>query len=191
MVGEYQWLGTYGIRSTLEIKADNSFEYYWQVGLVWGKTFGTWKIEGRKIILNSERQQEIETAVSYEVIRKISNLADSISIKIECQDNRPLPFACCVFKTDTITLIKTFTNLQGEAKLPILEADSLIVTYPGYKTILHQIDNSITCYEFKMKDCNTYKYFTNEIWIYRKDKLYSSKINSSKYFNKSFFERIK
>lgn len=192
IIGKYQWKGIYGVGSSIELKKDKTFEYNWQTGLVWGTTFGTWKREGKKIILNSELQPSPSGIEDYEIIKTETNSSDSITIKILNPENEPLPFADCVLKSDTSIVTGTSTNLQGEARFSLTKADSLIVMFVGYKTIRHKLDHEVTRYVFKLEEVNEfYEYFTNDTWTYKKDRLYDPSIKKGRYIKKEYYEKMK
>jgi hypothetical protein len=192
VIGKYQRNGNYGLEYTIELKEDQTFEYNWQMGLISGTTFGTWKKEETKIIFNSERQPSEKGIEDYEIIMTEKKNYDSLSIKVVGPNNEPLHFATCALKVDTTTLIGTPTDIEGETKLPKLEsADSLTISFIGYETIRHKLDSSISRYEFKMKEGSYYKYFTNETWTYKNGRLYNPSIKKNEYVKKNYYEKIK
>ncbi|NEV95065.1 carboxypeptidase-like regulatory domain-containing protein [Psychroflexus sp. YR1-1] len=192
IIGKYQWNGIYGIGSTIELKADQTFEYNWQTGLIRGTTFGTWEKDGTQITLNSNLQPPENGIENFEIIETEKNKSDSLLIKVIGSDNESVPFAACVLKQNTTTLTGASTDFQGETKLPKLEADSLIISFIGYKTIRHRLDSSVSTYVFKMEEENEYyEYFTNEKWTYKNERLYDPSIKKDKYVEKDYYEKIK
>ena len=192
IVGKYQWHGVYGIRSTIELKADQTFEYNWQTGLISGTTFGIWKRDENKITLNSKLQPPENEIQNFEIIRIEKYKSDSLSIKVIGYDNESLPSAFCVLMKDGLVLTGAGTDLQGETKLPKSEADSLIISFIGYKTISIPPDSSISKYIFKMEEGDEYyEYFTDETWTYKDGRLYDPSIKKDKYVKKNYYERIK
>jgi hypothetical protein len=192
IIGKYQWNGIYGVGSTIELKADQTFEYNWQTGLIWGTTIGTWEIEGAKITLNSELQPSENGIETFEIIKTEKNHTDSLLIKVVGIDNESVPFANCVLKQDTTTLTGASTDFQGETMLPKLEADSLIISFIGYKTIRYGLDSSVSTYVFKMEERHEYyEYFTGEKWKYKNGRLYDPSIKKDKYVKKKYYQRIK
>lgn len=191
IIGKYQWNGIYGAESTIELKADQTFKYNWQTGLIGGTTFGTWEREGAKIILNSELQPSENGIQKFEITNTGSKKSDLLSIKVVGPGNESVPFATCVLKNDTTTLKEASTDLQGEAELPGLEADSLIISFVGYKTIRYKLDSSISTLVFKMEEGNEYyEYFTNETWTYKNERLYDPSIKKDKYVKKDYYEKM-
>lgn len=192
LLGKYQWHGFYGIASNITLNKDSTFIYNWQTGLIGGTTSGTWQREGAKITLNSDIQPTENGTEDYEIIEAKKNKSESLLIKVMGPDNKNLPFAACDLKKDTTTLTGASTDLQGVTKLPKLEADSLIISFIGYKTIRHLLDSSVTSYVFKMEEGNDYyEYFTEEIWKYKSGRLYDSSIKKDKYVKKDYYEKIK
>jgi hypothetical protein len=191
IIGKYQWSGVYGVGSTIEIQEDQTFEYNWQAGLMRGTTFGTWERDGNKIILTSEMQPSKNGIENFEIISTERKSSDSLSIKVISPYKETVPFAACILKKDTTTLAGVSTDFQGETKLPKLEADSLIISLLGYKTIRHKLDHSISTYVFKMEEGNDYyEYFTGETWTYKNGRLYHSSIKKEKYVKKDYYEKI-
>jgi hypothetical protein len=190
--GKYQWNGVYGIGSTIELKTDQTFEYNWQTGLIGGTTFGTWEKEGTRITLNSNLQPPKNGTEDFEIIETEKKESDSLLIKVIGPDNESVPFVDCVLKEDTSTLTGASTDFQGQTKLPKLDADSLIISFTGYKTIRHRLDSSFSTYVFKMEEGNEYyEYFTDETWTYKNGRLYDPSIKKDKYVKKDYYEKIK
>jgi len=192
IIGKYLWNGVYDVGSSIELKSDKTFEYKWHTGLIGGITFGNWKKEGNIIILNSDLERPQDGTEDFEIVKTVSKNTDSLSIRVISPKNESVPFATCVLKTDTNTLAEASTDFQGETKMPRLKADSLIISFLGYKTIRHQLDSSKSHYEFKMKEENEYyEYFTDETWTLRSGRLYDPSIKKNKYVKKNYYERIK
>ncbi|WP_075590029.1 hypothetical protein [Labilibacter marinus] len=191
--GKYKWYGVYGVLSTIELNEDLTFDYNWHAGLMFGTTKGTWKIEGNKIILNSERQPSVDRIYDYETIEAKRKEFDSISIKVVCPENTNLHYAVCTLKDDSLTLVEAFTDFQGETKLPNLnQADSLIIKFIGFKTIRHKMDGLVSSYMFKMKEeYDSYEYFTNECWTYKREQLFDPSIKKDKDAKMNYYEKIK
>ncbi len=190
IVAKYQWKeDIYGVGSSIELKENQTFEYNWQTGLIGGTTCGTWKREGNKISLKSEFQPS-QKGTDYEIIKSENHNLDTLKIKVFSSDNEILSFASCVLQLDKKTIAYTSTDLQGIATLPKVTADSLIISFIGYKTIQHPLNKNMTYYELKMKESDEYyEYVTNEIWIYKNDRLYDLSIKKDK-FKKNYYERI-
>ena len=191
ITGKYKWNGIYGIGSTIELKADQTFEYNSQIGLIGSTTFGTWEKEGIQITLNSNLQPPENGIDNYEIIETEKNESDFLFIKVIGPDNESVPFAACFLKQDTVTLTGASTDFQGITNLPMLKADSLIISFIGYKTIRHRLDSSFSAYIFKMKErSECYEYFTDEKWTFKNGRLYDPSIKKDKYVRKDYYERI-
>ncbi|MBK0403590.1 hypothetical protein I5M27_11375 [Adhaeribacter sp. BT258] len=190
LIGKYSWKLMDVGGETIELKNDKTFEYTWVTGLAGGETNGSWKIEKNQIIFNSELQP-LKESEKYEVLEGFAQTDDSLLIKVTDQYNLPLPYASCVLKSDTTVIAWANTNSKGEAKLPRVNADSLIIPWIGFYTIRHSLDKSFSQYEFKMKDKpEFYQYFTNEIWTYNYGRLYPP-VEKLRYSKKDSFKRIK
>lgn len=174
LIGKYQFEFDYWVNSTIDLKENNTFQYEWVAGLSGGTTYGTWKREKNKIVLNSEKQR----IKNYEVIRTDNKKSDSIIVKaVFYMGDEVLPLANCVLELNRKMVGSSSTNIDGIAVLPKVEADSLQVSFIGLKTIRHKLDKDITYYEFRMKDDFFYEYFTNDIWVFKNGKLYDSEKN--------------
>lgn len=174
LIGKYRFEFDYWVYSTIDLKEDNTFEYEWIAGLTGGTTYGTWKRERNKIILNSE----LKKPKDYEIIRADNKESDSITIKIVFyMGDIELVGANCLLELNNKIVETTSTNFDGIAVLPKVEADSLEVSFAGLKTIRHKLDKNQTYYEFRMKDDFFYENFKNDIWIFKSGKLYNSEKN--------------
>jgi hypothetical protein len=171
VIGEYRIKSYSKGYSTIDLRENNSFEYNWRtIGLIGGTNYGVWRREGNKIILNSDFQND------YNIIRTDNINSDSIKIKVfYADDNMPLPELNCFLKSNTKITNTAFTNHEGIAIFPKVEADSLEIYFTGLKTIRHKLDKKATYYEFAMKNDDFYEYFTEAVWIFKNRKLYNSK----------------
>lgn len=189
--GIYEWSGIYGVGSRMTLRNDQTFEFDWHWGLNSGTTCGSWTKRGNKIILNSELQPSKNKERSFDMLKTTIGNSDSIAIKIVDVTRIPLPFAACILKLDSTTLIGASTNFDGEAILPKLNADSLLVSFLSYKTIRLRLDHSVSAYELMMREGDEpYWYFTDEEWKYTNNRLYSPHIKKSEYVSKDYYEKV-
>lgn len=167
----------YGIGSNIEIKENNLFEYQWQQGLIRGTTKGNYKIEGNKIILNSDLQPDgDEFQNKYEIIENNYKNTDSIKIKVEYKEGDAMQYAACFLKKKDSVVFGKASHYNGVAVLPKIDADSLCVSHIGFDYV------SIPLNEFKYDDIiirliernpdlEYYQFFSNRKFKYRKGKL--------------------
>lgn len=189
--GIYQWNGIYGVGSTMELNEDQTFKLKWHSGLISGTTIGSWTKKGDKIILNSELQPSEDEDRGFDILKTVTEKSDSIAIQLYDLTKLPVPFAACILKSDSTTLIGASTNFDGEAILPKLNADSLLVSFLSYKTIRLRLDHSVSAYELMMREGNEhYRYFTDEEWKYTNNRLYSPHIKKSEYVSKDYYEKV-
>ncbi|MDA7501866.1 carboxypeptidase-like regulatory domain-containing protein [Chitinophagales bacterium] len=190
VIGKYHWNGIYGVASNIELSVDHTFEYNWQAGLSGGTTLGTWTKEGSKITLDSDQQPSEVPSDAFEIVNASSTNSNLLCLKIVNPENEPLPFVSCGLVADTTVLESTVTDFNGEAKLPRFTADSLVVSFVGYRTIELKLDNSISHYELRMKEqIRYYKFFTNEVWKLKRGRLYNPSIEKSKSTKKDYYEK--
>tara|TARA_R110002050_G_C8793047_1_gene502237 strand:+ start:210 stop:863 length:654 start_codon:yes stop_codon:yes gene_type:complete len=189
--GKYQWVGFYGHLLTIELKEDKTFEYNWKLHMWSGTTIGTWENEEDTVILNSSIQPNDIPKKAFEIIKTEKSQSDSITIIVIGKENNLLPFVNCVLKRDNTFLIGATTNFRGEAKLPKALADSMHLSFIGYRTINHPVDTTVSKYVFKMEEGDeTYKFFKDERWIHDNEKLYDPTFEAPK-AKKSYYEKIK
>lgn len=118
--------------------------------------------------------------------------SDSLQIKLVGKENESIPFATCVLKRDTTTFIGAITGLDGETFLPAVRADSLIISALTYMTIRCKYDSSVSSYVLRMEEGDDYyRYFTDEKWTFKKNRLLAPSTKSDKQVNVRCYERKK
>ncbi len=190
LFGKYRRNPIYGVSNSIELKSDLTFIYDWQAGLMNGRTYGKWEVNGNRIVLNSEQKPP---EYNYEVLKINSLNSDTLTIKIYNAEGMEMPFANCLLKVGATTLINASSDSTGEMNFPrINTADSLIIKYLGYKTIRYHIENSEFDYIFHMKDeITNIRYFSNETWIFKRDRLYDPLFKWHFYDRKNYYIKIK
>ncbi len=172
VIGTYE-SNIFGCSELMTLKSDSTFLFKWSGGLIFGETTGSWQIVKNKIILNSERQP-IKDPIDYKVTKLRVRDSDSIFISVQVEETKnPMPLAICSLKRKNIVLAETTTNALGETKLPISNADSIIISYVGFKPIRCSINSEhFNTYFFYMKPIDEYyRYFTSEKWNFSKGSL--------------------
>jgi hypothetical protein len=142
--------------------------------------------------MNSDLQPSDEEAKGFQILSVSSTKLDSLIVRAVGPEGEPLVFANCVLKTSSDTLVGTATDFQGIAKLPLLQADSLIVYSVGLHTAKLHLDLTITEVELKLnEEYRFYQFFTDETWKLKYGRLYDPSIKKDKWVKKDFYERIK
>ncbi|MEM6378935.1 MAG: hypothetical protein AAF705_12015, partial [Bacteroidota bacterium] len=193
VIGSYDHNVVYGVGSNLSLKGDQTFEYNWVAGLTEGKTTGSWKMAGRKIILRSERQPSSDRKDTYDILAVEKKPTDSLTIKLLGSKNEKVAFANCMLKKGDAVISGVATNEQGSAKLPKLpEADSLIIQFVGYQTIRHKFDPAVSGYKFRMLDIpEYYVYFEDEVWTFKRRLLNDTQSLNDKKLQRIFVKKSK
>ena len=190
LLGKYYWNGVYGVGASIELKNNGVFEYKWVTGLGGGTTNGTWTLEGRKIKFNSEIQPDSNLNKDYEIIKIEQSDTNVLTIKIMDIDNAPIYYANCFLESNNKVIEATTSDLNGYANLNKVDSDSLTIQFIGLTTVKIKYDNTVSKYEIRMKDANSYyEYFTDKKLIFRKDRLYDLSIKKNKYTRKKYYER--
>ncbi len=189
VVGEYNYTGIYGVGSTINLKANHTFEFTWQTGLIFGTTTGIWKKKGSRLLLHSDLQPD-PTAKGYELVRTQKLPSDSLLVRLVESEGYGLWLANCWLTKEGEVLEGAAADENGMVRLPKLEADSIHVSYLEYRDINHPYDPSLSFMTFKMEEEKAcYEFFTNEIWRFRKGRLYDPSIKRHRYAKKRYYER--
>ncbi|MDX1447013.1 hypothetical protein [Lishizhenia sp.] len=180
----------YGVSEEIELKANQGFEYNWDQGLLEGSTFGKWKREGNYIILNSNKQ--VNEVPPFEIIETKKYKSEILTLKVLNPNNEGHAFAKCALKKDTIILSGKITDLEGRCRFDKVTADSLIISAYGYNTIRIPLDSTFSSLTLKLvEDFDTYRYFTNEKWKFKKGRLYDTSKRKGHASRKYYYQKIK
>ena len=182
--GKYNWKGIYGVGASIDLKKNGIFEYNWVSGLLNGTTVGTWKIEGRKIRLNSN----IQPSADFDIIKAEHDDTNALSVKVSDINDNPIYFANCFLLSNNKVIESAATDLAGVAQLPKIKADSLKIQFVGYKNIKLKYDQTASIYHFKMKEISHYRFFTDHELTCKRNRLYDPELegikNVKKYYEK-------
>lgn len=191
IVGEYKWtaLASYDIIGSLVISSDYSFNYKWQVGLLSGNTTGKWKLNGDQLILNSDKQP---TSQDYLIQKKEFNKTDSIVIMLTDLYNDTIAFAICTLKTRSSIIVEKQTTFDGKVSFKHQNSDSIIISYPGYKTAKIPIDTNLSYFHVNLiESTDFYKYFTHQILTYKNKTLIGTFKTNDNEHEKREFNKVK
>jgi hypothetical protein len=189
--GKYRWDGFFELGKYLELKKDSTFTLNWQVGLLFGQTNGIWRVEGNKLILNSEIQPRKDT-LGYLLNKTLSNLqSDSIVINFQDQDLNQLPLVDCQITCDGVTYNAT-SDFRGNVVINKSEQIKIQAAFVGMRTIVYQnTDKSYNIYTFTMlPEKDDYEYLTNKELVIKADKLFDYSIKKNKIIKTNNYIKI-
>ncbi|MEI7727584.1 MAG: hypothetical protein WCK09_20925, partial [Bacteroidota bacterium] len=190
LAGKYQWYGFFESGATIQLKADSTFIYGWQQGLMGGQTKGFWRIEGNKIILNSDKQPgDKSKGNNVEVMNQCTS--SNTVIKVRDEDGMSMPFAMCTVVAGNHSY-SSVTDSIGIATFQARSVRKISISYVGYKTISftsREKSNNWFVFTMQMVD-EPYKYFTNVKWTVKGNKLYDYSIKTNKYVKTNYYERV-
>ncbi len=190
IIGDYQRKFKYNGGPTLSLKADRTFEYYWQQGLIGGTTTGKWNLEKNILILHSDRQPNDE--VDYRIIEMPRTVSDSFEIKVvDGKNQEVLPYANCALLKDSIFIAGEPTDDLGQCELPSSsEANYISIQYISYKQATIPIKD-LPSYSFIVEMIDAlegYVYFTQKRLKVKGNRLYDPELKASKY-DKPYYKK--
>jgi len=185
VAGNYRTKGGFEWGSRISIKKDSTFIYLWQSSLVFGETKGKWKLNGNKLILNSDLQPQKDIRPNFHIIDKRNTNSSDIVLDLYFPDSTDVLIgAIGLMFHDGDTIKNVISDINGHMRFSKQENDSIKILFIGLKDIL--ISDSVNDY-FKIATVddyeNMYEYFTNETWKVRGNHL----IDNSK--NQYYYER--
>ena len=154
VVGLYNYKCRLLEHTELELKRDSTFNYYWyRLGFVShsSQTYGKWKINGNKIILNSDLNDTLAKKHMYNFQESIQEKKDSITFEFIDIKNKPVESIICYLKKGRDTIDRGSTNNLGLFNFEKNDADSLITLHPYFNTIKHPLSKKSNHYKFIIK----------------------------------------
>lgn len=192
IVGKYYMGDHFELNSYIELFDDYTFEYQWQTGLLFGKTDGLWRLEGNKVVLNSNKQPLIEGTKKYEIVKTEREVSDSIIIKIIDPNNEPIPFSNIVLKLNSKVVTAMTSNMEGIVVFDKQKADEITISALFFAQISYNLDTNVSYYEFKIIEHDKYyRYFTNKVWKYKNERLYDPSERGHKYMKNYYLKQEK
>ena len=150
--GEYYLEGVMEVGSGILLKEDNTFQIFFSYGSLDKTGTGTWKRDGRYIILNSDPRP----ASDFKLISSKKITSDGITIKVTDPNTDILRYMTCTIsskeKTDTSEADET-----GAFHFSMNHADSI--------GLVHQMFSDRMCYFDISKSADNYFEFGIEQWI--------------------------
>ncbi len=189
--GTYQWYGAYGIASNITLNPDNTFIYYWQIGLTNGNTLGTWKIGNNFLVLNSERQ--FREKEKFNVLEKRSQDSLFYEFTIIDKKNKTLQGVNSVYLLDSTFVGGTSSDSLGIMRIPLaLNFDKLRLSYLGYNEIeIHKSELPATsCTIILLDFTDQYEFFINRKWKIEYGKLIDPNIRLDRYTKRNYYEKL-
>ncbi len=193
IVGSYYMGDHFEINKHIKFFEDSTFEYHWQMGLLFGETIGRWKLDGEKIILNSNKQPLEKGAKKYEVSRLERETSDSLRVGVFYMNNEPIPFANIVLKLDSMPISGKVSTKDGTVAFAKQDVDEVLISTFYFDLISQTLDSTVSFIEFKLYEApdEYYQYFTNEVWNYKRGRLYAPSIKGNKYMKGYFIKEDK
>jgi hypothetical protein len=149
----------------MELKADSTFVFNWQIGNLSGTTEGTWVFDRETIKLNSEIQPKIQPKKENDrfIVEEINDsTSQKTVIHVKDENGEPLPYAECAVVSNGKYLSDT-TDFNGNVSFDISKVTFIHIIF-GFEHVQYKNKNkSHNNFVFILKQVNkTYLYFTNE-----------------------------
>ena len=196
--GKYYWRTTFvhDVFANIQINPDNTFEYNWTAGMLYGTTVGTWELSKNKLVLNSERQPEKKKKIEkkFNLIRHPSTNEDFLRIEvIDAEHKESLPFGVCSLINDSQLIEKVMADESGVCQLSkYKQAEKLSIKSVGYEeveiSLSHLTGNSYIVELIPNYELDYYEYFTNRKWRIKGNRIYDPKIKRDKYTEKYYLK---
>ena len=166
LFGKYEWKGIFEVDSELIINPDKTFRYDWHTGLINGTTHGKWKLVGRDLILNSDKQPQESSSI--EMIPRDRTVDNRYEISVIDKEGKHelISVSCMLFK-DTILIRGRNTDIHGNCYLTFDEvSDRIRFEYLGYRAVeILKEDLISNSFVLQMKEEDKhYRFFTEEVW---------------------------
>jgi hypothetical protein len=189
VIGHYEWKSSIARMESIELFENDSFLFSWSAGLMTGNTMGVWRISGRNIVLLSNEQPDSKAKIK--ILDVSEKYGKPLKIFLVDEDNEKVMFSTCSLKKDSLILQETSSDINGEAYLiRDIQADSLIITQLGYKDVRIPYDNKVSLMEIRVQSAQQYKYFTNQKWRFKRDKLFDPSKRNKDLTGKYYFKKI-
>jgi hypothetical protein len=185
--GKYRTKGGFEWGSSIVLNKDSTFTYKEQVGCVFGNITGTWKIEGRNIILNSYLQPEPDTIKDYYIIKSYKDNSNNIIFDLS-DGFETIPGVDGLMFHNGNIIENKYSDINGRLILKNQIADSIKISFVGLRNVV--LKNTFNnYYQIKMivKDFGKYAFFTNETWRIRGNNLID-KTKNNLYYERRFYK---
>ena len=191
ILGKYSYIASgYGIGSTIEFKEDKTFIYNWVTGLLNGTTEGTWSLSGKKIILNSDRKKS--DVIKFKILENSENSLDFYKLKFLDDNKDILPKVICLFVKESGEIKELDADFDGELRVSKNEdfqkVRFIFLGFHEFEIKKEDLKGNVTLMMFQKE--TQYKYFENEVMIFKGDKIYTDLIKKSKQVKNDFFTKV-
>lgn len=157
--GEYYLHGVAETASGFKINTDKTFQFFFSQGALDRQGQGNWKVEGSKLILNSEKVP----ARDFAMISSVAGKADSIKIQITDLNTNILRYVRATVKGDNSTQQQMADN-DGLIMLAPQAINTIELEFafcPEKKSVFHVTDKKLTSFEFRFEPWLFDFFFTN------------------------------
>ena len=190
--GKYRWDGFFELARHIDLRKDSIFIMDWQAGLLFGQSKGTWRLEGRKVILNSEFQPRKDTT-GY-IINKLDFNQKSTSTLIQFfdLDSIGLPDVDCIIDDGSMEY-HLVSDTLGKVTSDLSNIKKIHASFVGMKPLVYQNTiKSFNVYIFTMlPERDYYKYLTNTELIVKNNRLYDYSIKKNKTIKTDYYIKVK
>jgi hypothetical protein len=189
VVGEYEYSDRISYYSTVQLKADSTFNFNSGVGLSSSVSSGKWSVKGRRVILNSFQKKHEK---GYVLIHSVGGeLSDSITLNIVDVNGDELPFSKIRFVDGSTN--KTII-LDFNSSITILKSDyDSIYVRPFYcpemGVSVKELNSESITIQFD-QGLVYYHYFLNEKWRFKNNRLYNGWFMKNKFQKQNYYKRV-
>lgn len=180
IAGKYQWTDDLKISSSeMILNKDGTFNYWFQAGdLNKINSSGKWRISGhsnKALLLNSDLQSENDV-LKVEEIRSRKLSITTKRIMVYGADSKPVSAYIFINPMSQSALNFTDANYGNSIELSNVKLHKIAISYLGlghqilFYNIKDSLANDIKIY-IKINSLNSYKFFENNEWQIKNDKL--------------------
>lgn len=167
LVGKYKYIQPNFYYGEMELKADSTFTFSYDAGLMSSNVTGKWNLENNTLILNSSMQPDTDSIIVQESYNK-----NQSQIKICVQDKKEEPLGAAFVYFNNDTKIGVTCDNDGNLLLPdTMRLTSIHINYIGemYNYVIKSSNsNNFNINVTFEPEYQWYKFFTNEIWDIKK-----------------------
>jgi hypothetical protein len=188
VTGTYRTKGGFEWGSSISLREDNTFTYFWQTGLIFGKTTGKWQIKDKYLILNSDLKPKIDSTPDFILLEAKNLHSKEIKINLYWPDSTALPGAFGIMYKNKDTIYSHTSDIDGQLIFKKQNFDSLKIQFIGLKDIiiLDNVNDNLRILTVDSME-ESYEYFNNEKWKIHRDYLID-KTKNTYYYEKKLYK---
>lgn len=191
IVGKYSHKASgYDIGSTIEFKEDKTFNYTWVTGLLNGITEGTWSVSGKKIILNSDRKKS--DVIKFKILENFENNLGFYELKFLDENKDILPKVICLLVKESGEIKELDADFDGKLQVSKNEdfqkVRFIFLGFHEFEIKKEDLNGNVTLMMFQKE--TQYKYFENEVMIFKGDRIYTDLIKKTRYSKNDFLVKV-